>query len=117
MVTAQGRYWRVGFSRKREAAALSLESAPGELEDLEGFKLEVPLARWNAVVKHAESDRKLLGGILLDLAPAKEQVARVVANDRLLTDLQRVVRDATVALVEAGTLVIAPAASETKEEA
>jgi len=117
MVAAQGRFWRVGLSRKGDAAAFSLASVPGELEELEGFKLELPLARWNAVVKQAESDRKLLGGILLDLAPAKDQVARVVASDRLLTDLQRVLRDATVALVEAGALVIAPAATETKEEA
>jgi hypothetical protein len=117
VVAAQGRYWRVGFSRKRDAASFTLGSVPGELEELEGFKLDLPLTRWNAVVKQAEADRKLLGGILLDLAPAKEQVARVVANDRLLTDLQRVLRDATVALVEAGALVIAPAAAETKEEA
>jgi hypothetical protein len=116
MVAAQGRFWKVGYSRKRDAASFALESAPADLDELEGFKLEVPLARWNALVKLAESDRKLLGGILLDLAPAKEQVARVVASDRLLTDLQRVLRDATVALVEAGALVIAPAAGETKEE-
>jgi len=116
MVAGQGRFWRVAYQRKREAASFSLASVPGEVGDLEGFKLDVPLARWNALVKHGEADRKLLGGILLDLAPAKEQVARVVANDRLLTDLQRVVRDATVALVEAGALVIAPAAGETKED-
>jgi hypothetical protein len=116
MVAAQGRYWRVGYSRKREEASFSLTSAPGDLEELEGFEIVLPLARWNAVTKHAEADRKLLGGILLDLAAAKDQVARVVASDRLLTDLQRVLRDATVALVEAGALVIAPAAGETKEE-
>ena len=116
MVVAHGRFWRVAYSRKRDAASFSLEAAPGEVEELEGFKLELPLARWNAVLKHGESDRKLLGGILLDLAGAKEQVARVVANDRLLTDLQRVLRDATVALVEAGALVVAPAAGEGKEE-
>jgi hypothetical protein len=117
MVAAHGRYWRVVLARKREAAAFSLDAVPGDLEGLDGFKLEVPLARWNAVVKQAESDRKLLGGILLDLAATKEQVARVVASDRLLTDLQRVLRDGTVALVEAGALVIAPAAGEAKEEA
>jgi hypothetical protein len=118
VVAAQGRYWRVVLSRKRDAASFSLAAVPGELEELEGFKLELPLARWNAVVKQAEADRKLLGGILLDLATAKDQVARVVASDRLLTDLQRVLRDATVALVEAGALVIAPAAAgEAEEEA
>jgi hypothetical protein len=41
----------------------------------------------------------------------------VVASDRLLTDLQRVLRDSTVALVEAGALVVTPAAGEAKEEA
>lgn len=117
MMVAHGRYWRVALARKRDAVAFSLEAVPGELEELDGFKLEVPLARWNAVVKQAESDRKLLGGILLDLSATKEQVARVVASDRLLTDLQRVLRDATVALVETGALVIAPAAAEAKEEA
>lgn len=116
MLVAHGRFWRVTWSRKRDTASFSLEAAPSEAEELAGFKLEVPLARWNAVLKHGESDRKLLGGILLDLAAAKEQVARVVANDRLLTDLQRVLRDATVALVEAGALVVAPAAGEGKEE-
>lgn len=117
MVAAHGRYWRVGYSRKRDAAQFTLDSVPGDLDELDGFKLDLPLARWNAVLRQAEADRKLLGGILLDLAAAKEQVARVVASDRLLTDLQRVLRDATVALIEAGALVIAPAAGETKEEA
>jgi hypothetical protein len=116
MNLAHGRYWRVALAKKSGAAAFALNGLPGELEELAGFKLEVPLARWNAVVKNAEADRKLLGGILLDLAPAKDLVARVVASDRLLTDLQRVLRDATVALVEAGALVIAPPADETKEE-
>jgi hypothetical protein len=64
------------------------------------------------VLKYAESDRKLLGGILLDLAPAKDLVARVVASDRLLAELQRTLRDATVALIEAGVLMIVPAAGE-----
>jgi hypothetical protein len=117
VLAAHGRYWRVVLSRKRDGASFSLDAVPGDLEGLDGFKLEVPLARWNAVVKQAESDRKLLGGILLDLSATKEQVARVVASDRLLTDLQRVLRDATVALVEAGALVIASAAEEAKEEA
>lgn len=116
MLAGQGRFWRVALTRKRDAAAFSLAGLPGDLEELDGFKLEVPLARWNALVKYAEADRKLLGGILLDLAAAKEQVARVVASDRLLTDLQRVLRDATVALVEAGALVIAPPPAEGKEE-
>jgi hypothetical protein len=116
MVLGQGRYWRVGLSRKRDAAQFSVAGLPADLDGLGSFKLDVPLGRWNAVIKHAEADRKLLGGILLDLAAAKEQVARVVACDRLLVDLQRVLRDASVALVEAGVLVIAPPDAEPKEE-
>jgi hypothetical protein len=116
MLVGQGRYWRVALSRKRDAAQFALGGLPAELEELASFKLDVPLARWNAVVKYAESDRKLLGGILLDLSASKELVARVVASDRLLVDLQHVLRDATVALVEAGALVIAPATAEAKEE-
>lgn len=116
MILAQGRYWRVALSRKQDGASFALHAVPGELDELAAFKLEVPLGRWNAVIKYAESDRKLLGGILLDLAAAKEQVARVVASDRLLVDLQRVLRDASVALVEAGVLVIMPPDAGTKED-
>lgn len=116
MVLAQGRYWRIALSRKRDSAQFSVSGLPDDLEELAAFKLEVPLGRWNTVIKHAESDRKLLGGILLDLAATKEQVARVVACDRLLVDLQRVLRDASVALVETGVLVIAPPDAGTKED-
>jgi len=112
MLLAQGRYWRVTLLRKHECALFVLGKLVGELEDLTAFEVEVPLARWNSLVKLAESDRKLLGGLLLDHADAKDLVARVVASDRLLGELQRVVRDATVALVEAGALVIAPASEE-----
>lgn len=116
MTLGQGRYWRVALSRKRDSAQFSVSGLPEDIEDLAAFKLEVPLGRWNTVIKNAESDRKLLGGILLDLAAAKEQVARVVACDRLLVDLQRVLRDASVALVEAGVLAIVPWDAVNKEE-
>lgn len=114
-IVTQGRYWRVGMSRKRDGVRLWLEHLPSDLEDLASFEADVPFARWNAVVKHAESDRRLLGGILLDLAATKEQVARVIASDRLLADLQRTVRDATVALLEAEVLVVAPPSSEKED--
>jgi hypothetical protein len=116
MSVAQGRYWRVTLSRKREGALFSLSELPEELAELSSFKLEVPFGRWNAVIRQAESDRKLLGGILLDLADTKDLVARVIASDRLFGELQRVLRDATVALVEAGALVIGPASAERKED-
>jgi len=112
VLLAQSRYWRVTLSRKRSAALLALSGLPGEFADLDGFEVEVPLTRWNAVVRNAESDRKLLGGVLLDGATAKDRVARVVGSDPILCELQRVVRDATVALIEAGVLSIAPAVEE-----
>jgi hypothetical protein len=112
MVLAQNRHWRVTLVRKRAAVLLVLGNLPGEFADLEGFEVEVPLARWNAIVRNAESDRKLLGGVLLDGATAKDRVARVVGSDSILCELQRVVRDATVALIEAGVMLIAPAVEE-----
>jgi hypothetical protein len=50
--------------------------------------------------------------VLLDGATAKDRVARVVGSDSILCELQRVVRDATVALIEAGVMLIAPAVEE-----
>jgi hypothetical protein len=50
--------------------------------------------------------------MLLDFASQKDLVAGVVANDRLLAELQRVVLEATAALVEAGALVLTPAGAE-----
>ncbi len=112
MLLARSRHWRVTLVRKRAAALLTLGGLPVELAELNGFKAEIPLGRWNAVVRNAESDRKLLGGVLLDGATAKDRVARVVGSDPILGELQRVVRDATVALIEAGVLLIAPAVEE-----
>jgi hypothetical protein len=110
MLLAQGRYCRVSLTRKGGAVALALdrEELPEDLQEVKDLRMEVPLDRWNSVVKHIDSSRKLLGGILLDHASPKEHVARVIASDRLLAELQRVVRDATVALVEAGALVLVP---------
>jgi len=108
VLLARGRYWRVTLVRKRASVSLRLDDPPAEL-DLDDFEAEVPLARWNAVVRNVDSDRKLLGGVLLDGAKEKDRVARVVGSDPILSELQRIVRDATVALVEAGAMVIAPA--------
>ena len=112
MLLAQGRHWRISLARKRSAAVLVLGDLSPEDAELDGFEVEVPLVRWNAIVRNAESDRKLLGGVLLDGATAKDRVARVVGSDPILCELQRVVRDATVALVEAGVMVITPAVEE-----
>jgi hypothetical protein len=112
MLLAQGRYWRIRLGRKRASVVLTLADVPPDLAELEDLSIELPIARWNAVVRNADSDRKLLGGVLLDGATAKDRVAKVVGSDPILSELQRVVRDATVALVEAGAAVIAPAEEE-----
>jgi len=112
MLLAQGRYWRIRLGRKRASIVLSLGAVPAELAELEDFEVELPLSRWSAVVRNVDSDRKLLGGVLLDGATAKDRVAKVVGSDPILSELQRVVRDATVALIESGAAVIAPAEEE-----
>ena len=82
------------------------EGLPGELRDLREFRFEVPLEKWNRMVKHVRSDRKLLGGILLDFAKDKDLVSLAVGNDRLFGELQRVVLDATTSLIETGGLCL-----------
>ncbi len=87
-----------------------LSTAKGPLAEgnpeLKELKIEIPLSKWCLVVKHVHSDRKLLGGILLDFAKHKERVSAAVGNDRLYSELQRVILDATVSLVEVGQLVL-----------
>jgi len=84
--------------------SLLREGLPEDLRELEKLKITVPLDKWNRVVKQVRVDRKLLGGILLDFAQTKDHVSMAVGNDRLLGELQRVVIDATAALVESGAL-------------
>ncbi len=76
-------------------------SLPEEIYELRDLRIEVPLEKWTRVVKNVNSDRKLLGGLLLDFARNKEKVGGVVTSDRLLAEFRRVVMDATVALIEA----------------
>ena len=70
-------------------------SLPEEIYELRDFRIDVPLQKWTRVVKNVNSDRKLLGGLLLDFARKKEKVSGVVTSDRLLTEFRRVVLDAT----------------------
>ena len=103
MLLAQGRFWEIRLTRDEVSIALHREAQSDALPELE---VAVPLDRWNRLVKHALSDRKLIGGILLDFAKHKEYVATAVAQDRLFSELQRVVLDATVSLVENGRLAL-----------
>ena len=103
---AQGKFWRATLSKAEDSVVLSLikESLPEELREVRELVIEVPLTRWNRVFKHVRSDRKLLGGILLDFARNKDFVSTAISSDRLYGELQRVAVDATTALVEAGAL-------------
>jgi len=82
------------------------EQLSDEFYELKDLKIEVPLAKWNGVLKHSLSDRKLLGGILLDHASHKGLVSVAIGNDRMLSDLQRVICEGTAFLVEEEFLVL-----------
>ncbi len=115
MVLAQGRFWRASVRKGSLAVTLSIlrESLPVDLEEVRTLKIEVPFEDWHRVVRHVRSDRKLLGGILLDFAKNKDLLTVAVGSDRLFLALQRVVHDATMALVEGGVLTLVPRATET----
>jgi hypothetical protein len=86
-------------------------SLPESLYELKDMKIEVPLTKWNLVVKRSHSDRKLLGGLLLDFAKNKDRVGVAVGNDRVLAEFRQVVIDATVVLIEEELAVIADVAA------
>jgi hypothetical protein len=109
MLLAKGRFWKASYAKSASQVVLSMhrDSLPEDLRELRELRIELPLDRWNGVVKVVRSDRKLLGGILLDFATHKDQVGVSVSNDRLFFELQRVLVDATVTLIEAGVLTLA----------
>jgi hypothetical protein len=106
LLLAQGRFWRASVSKTEGSVILSMlkDSLPEDLRDLREFRVEVPLDRWNRVVKQARTDRKLLGGVLLDFTKQADLLSAAVGTDRLFGELQRVVLDATASLVEIGVL-------------
>jgi hypothetical protein len=108
MVLAQGRYWRVFHKKGSDVVAIEMlrDALPEDLRELRDLGIEVPLDKWNRVVKQVRMDRKLLGGILLDFAKDKDNVSAVMVSDRLYNELQRVVPDATIGLVESGSLAL-----------
>ena len=111
MLLAQGRFWRSSLTRSTGLIVLELRKAalPEELQELRELRIEVPLARWNLLVKNVYSDRKLLGGLLLDFAKHKDRVGAAVGSDRLLAELRRVLLDATATALEEGLLALTPA--------
>jgi hypothetical protein len=114
VLLAQGRFWRASLVKGAGTVALEIfkASLPEDLYELKDMRIEVPLAKWNLVVKHTHSDRKLLGGLLLDFAKNKERVSAAVGNDRLLVELRRIVLETTVVLVEEEVVVIADASAK-----
>ncbi len=114
MLLSQGRFWRAVVTKDRAGVVLTIvkEMLTDENAQLKDLKVEVPLSKWSILVKHVHSDRKLLGGILLDHASHKDLVAVAVGNDRILMDLQRVIWDGTAVLVEDALLVLVPADAE-----
>lgn len=106
MILARGRFWRVALGRHSVVLELQKVSLPEELFELREVRFEVPLGKWNRLVKNVNSDRKLIGGLLLDFAKHKDRVSQVVGHDRLLGELRRGVVDATVTLVEEEILTL-----------
>ena len=108
MLIAQNRHWRVTRAKAAAEVVVSLEreELPEEWRDFKDFRLEIPVDRWNRVVKHVRTDRKLFGGVVLEFANQEEQLPAVLSHDRLYGDLQRVVQDATSMLVESGALAL-----------
>ena len=108
MLLAQNRYWRATRAKNASGIMLSLETEelPEDWRDFKDFRLEIPVDRWNRVVKHVRTDRKLFGGVVLEFANQEDQLPAVLGHDRLYGDLQRVVQDATSTLVESGSLAL-----------
>ena len=111
MLLAQGRFWRASLNKGAGNVALEIfkGSLPEDLYVLKDMKIEVPIGKWNLAVKHVHSDRKLLGGLLLDFANNKERVSAAVGNDRLLAELRHVLLEATIVLVEEEAVAIVDA--------
>jgi len=108
MLLSQNRSWRVtrGKATAEIVVYLEKEELPEDWRDFKDFRLEIPVDRWNRVVKHVRNDRKLFGGVVLEYANQEEQLPAVLSNDRLVGDLQRVIQDATSMLVETGALAL-----------
>ena len=108
MLLSQNRSWRVtrGKTATEIVVHLEKEELPDDWRDFKDFRLDIPVDRWNRVVKHIRNDRKLFGGVVLEFANQEEQLSAVLSHDRLVGDLQRVIQDATSMLVETGALAL-----------
>lgn len=108
MLISQNRHWRVTRAKSAPEIVVCLEreELPEDWRDFKDFRLDIPVDRWNRVVKHVRTDRKLFGGVVLEFANQEDQLSAVLGHDRLFGDLQRVIQDATSMLVEIGALAL-----------
>jgi hypothetical protein len=108
MLLSQSRYWRVTRAKSAPeiVVALEREELPDDWREFKDFRLEIPVDRWNRIVKHVRTDRKLFGGAVLEFANQQDQLSALLSEDRLFGDLQRVVQDTTSMLVESGALAL-----------
>jgi hypothetical protein len=111
VLLAQGRFWRASLNKGAGNVAIEIINASltEDLHVLKDMKIEIPIGKWNLAVKHVHSDRKLLGGLMLDFANHKERVSAAVGNDRLLAEVRRVLLEATIVLVEEEVVAIVDA--------
>jgi hypothetical protein len=111
MRLAQSRFWRASLNADAATVGIELQKGgpPGIVAEMTPLAIEVPLAKWNLIVKYARTDRRMLGGLLLEFARHKERVSAAVASDVLFVELQGTVLDATAALVEEGFLLLTTA--------
>jgi hypothetical protein len=111
MLLAQGRFWRLEQGRSDAPVRVGLlrDELGDDVRELRDFHLDIPLEKWGRVSKHIRTDRKLLGGLLLEDAQPQEMLSAVLGNDRLYAELQRMLLDASATLVESGQLLLTPA--------
>ena len=74
MLLSQNRHWRASLPKTAGEVVLTLEKEelPESWRDFKDFRLEIPVDRWNRVVKHVRTDRKLFGGVVLEFANQDE---------------------------------------------
>jgi hypothetical protein len=83
VLLAHGRYWRATLAKGGDRVVLQVlgASLPADLQELQDLRIEIPLAKWNRIAKNVHSDRKLVGGLLLDFAKHKDRVVAAVSSD------------------------------------
>ena len=105
MLLAKSRFWKISYTKVPGTVSISLhrDSLPEDLREVRELEVEVPLDKWNRVIKHVRADRKLLGE---HAAAYREQgtpeaLALAVAKLAFLVPACDIVRIARVAGLDA----------------